>query len=46
MIYGVFFALWGGVVIGLIYWQAASYLGRVSDELIGRQAAYFSMSRS
>jgi signal transduction histidine kinase len=43
MIYGVFFALWGGVVIGLIYWQAASYLGRVSDELIGRQAAYFSM---
>jgi signal transduction histidine kinase len=43
MIYGVFFALWGGVVIGLIYWQAASYLGRVSDDLIGRQAAYFSM---
>ena len=43
MIYGVFFALWGGVVIGLIYWQAANYLDRVSDDLIGRQAAYFSM---
>ena len=43
LIYGVFFALWGGLVIGLIYWQAASYLGRVSNDLIGRQATYFSM---
>ncbi|MBB6241122.1 HAMP domain-containing sensor histidine kinase [Rhodanobacter sp. MP1X3] len=43
LIYGTFFALWGGVVIGLIYWQAASYLGRVSNDLIGRQATYFSM---
>ncbi len=31
------------MVIGLIHWQAASYLTRVSNELIGRQANYFSM---
>jgi signal transduction histidine kinase len=43
LIYGSFFAVWGGVVIGLIYWQAASYLGRVSDDQIRRQAVYFSM---
>ena len=43
LIYGSFFALWGIVVIGLIHWQAASYLTRVSNELIGRQADYFSM---
>ena len=43
LIYGVFFALWGGLVIGLIYWQAASYLSRISTDLIGRQASYFSM---
>ncbi|MEW5308253.1 MAG: hypothetical protein WDW38_000226 [Sanguina aurantia] len=43
LIYGAFFALWGGVVVGCIYWQAAGYLDRVSDDLIGRQADYFSM---
>ena len=43
LIYGAFFALWGGIVIGLIYWQAASYLTRVSTDLLGRQASYFSM---
>ena len=43
LIYGAFFALWGIVVIGLIHWQAASYLARVSNDLIGRQANYFSM---
>lgn len=43
LIYGAFFALWGGLVIGLIYWQAASYLSRISTDLIGRQASYFSM---
>jgi signal transduction histidine kinase len=43
LIYGSFFALWGAVVIGVIHWQAASYLTRVSNELIGRQANYFSM---
>jgi len=43
LIYGSFFALWGIVVIGLIHWQAASYLTRVSNELIGRQAEYFTM---
>jgi Signal transduction histidine kinase len=31
------------VVIGLIHWQAASYLTRVSNDLIRRQASYFSM---
>ena len=41
LIYGTFFTLWGGVVIGCIYWQEARYLGRVSDDLIGRQADYF-----
>lgn len=43
LIYGVFFTLWGGIVIGLIYWQAAGYLTRVSTDLIGRQANYFSL---
>ncbi|HEY8683016.1 MAG TPA: ATP-binding protein, partial [Rhodanobacter sp.] len=43
LIYGSFFALWGAVVIGVIHWQAASYLSRVSNDLIGRQANYFSM---
>ena len=43
LIYGSFFTLWGGIVIGLIYWQAASYLSRISTDLIGRQANYFSM---
>ncbi len=43
LIYGSFFALWGGVVIGVIHWQAYTYLTRVSNELIGRQAEYFSM---
>jgi signal transduction histidine kinase len=43
LIYGSFFALWGIVVIGLIHWQAASYLTRVSNDLIRRQASYFSM---
>ena len=43
LIYGAFFALWGGLVIGLIYWQAASYLGRISTDLIGQQAHYFAL---
>lgn len=43
LIYGAFFALWGGIVIGLIYWQAAGYMSRISTELLGRQASYFSM---
>jgi signal transduction histidine kinase len=43
LIYGVFFVLWGVLVIGAIHWQAASYLSRVSDDQIGRQASYFSM---
>jgi signal transduction histidine kinase len=43
LIYGVFFVLWGVLVIGAIHWQAASYLSRVSDDLIGRQVSYFSM---
>lgn len=43
LIYGAFFALWGGVVIGVIHWQAASYLSHVTNDLIGRQASYFSM---
>ncbi|WP_254063238.1 HAMP domain-containing sensor histidine kinase [Rhodanobacter sp. L36] len=43
LIYGAFFALWGVLVIGAIHWQAASYLSRVSDDLIGRQVNYFSM---
>jgi signal transduction histidine kinase len=43
LIYGAFFALWGALVIGVIHWQAASYLSRVSNDLIGRQANYFSM---
>ena len=43
LIYGAFFTLWGGVVIGFIYWQEATYLEHVSDDLIGRQADYFSM---
>lgn len=43
LIYGAFFVLWGVLVIGAIHWEAASYLSRVSDDLIGRQANYFSM---
>jgi signal transduction histidine kinase len=43
LIYGAFFVLWGVLVIGAIHWQAASYLSQVSDDLIGRQANYFSM---
>jgi hypothetical protein len=42
-IYGAFFVLWAALLIGVIYWQAASYLRQVSDELVGRQATYFSM---
>ena len=42
-IYGVFFVVWGAVVIGVIHWQAARYSSQVTDDLIGRQASYFSM---
>lgn len=42
-IYGALFVLWAVLIIGLIHWQAARYLSRVSDELVGRQATYFSM---
>jgi len=42
LIYGTFFTLWGGIVIGCIYWQEARYLSRVSDDLIGGQVNYFS----
>lgn len=43
LIYGAFFVVWAALLIGVIYWQAASYLRQVSDELVGRQATYFSL---
>ncbi len=43
LIYGAFFTVWAGVVVGLIYWQAARYLTQVSTDLIGHQANYFAM---
>jgi signal transduction histidine kinase len=40
LIYGAFFALWGVVLVGIVYWETGRYLSHVVDEIVEQRARY------